>query len=290
MSDKHSRIDEKSNETNNEKQFILHRAEQGFVFRNQFFSTKLKNEFKLTSKQYYAIQHLYDDPNMKIYSKDLKWMIEDSLGEPIQKNTSAKKEMVQGINNPRADEEVVNTALDRAIERSLSNDYPPENHQSNMSLENRPAGELLDEAFIDELIASLKAKVKKSPEKTVPTALETPNEQMTEAEAQKRYNKMMLGYAYQEYKDAELLNGNKKILSRKNWEKDLTRMNLERSKRNLNTHYRKKGKKLRGGKVVVTLPNSISYYFIRSKKLAVANLFGSLIKSTGHSGYYYLNI
>lgn len=61
------------------------------------------------------------------------------------------------------------------------------------------------------------------------------------------------------------------------------------STKNPNTHYKKKTTIIRNEKVVITLPGSISSYFIKSKKTAIANLFGSLIRSTGQTGSYYLS-
>ena len=126
----------------------------------------------------------------------------------------------------------------------------------------------------------------RNPEKQIPPVSEPTEKPMTDAQMDRK----ILDEWYMEYKDDELLQGNKKILNKKKWKKELNRINLEDSKRNPNTHYNAKETKVRGSKQIVTLPNSISSYFKKSKKLPVANLFGSLINSTGHSGYYYLNI
>ena len=139
---------------NIDDQFILLRYKQGFFYRNQFFSTKLKNQFKLTLKQYYAVQHLYDHPKKKIYSKDLKCLIEDSLGKPIH-NSSVKMNVIKTLNNLREHKEEIKTDLDEAIERQLLNYYTPERHDPNKSIKIRPADDQVNEALRAEIIASL---------------------------------------------------------------------------------------------------------------------------------------
>jgi len=59
--------------------FLLRREEEGFIYKNRYFSTELKGAYKLTRKQYFIIQHLYDAAFEQIHGRKLKKMVVDSL-------------------------------------------------------------------------------------------------------------------------------------------------------------------------------------------------------------------
>jgi len=195
----------RSQNQNDSDQFTLLPNAQGFVYKKQKYSAKIKGEYKLTLKQYYAIFHLFSAPQYTMYGKDLKRSIEDSLGIPLDDHPMKSTILKSSQRRKRV--------LSRALLESLDNELDRINLDTDAHQQDEPPlSDILQET------------------------------------------------------------------------------NSRFPRKNQNTHYHRKNTIIRDGKVIVTLPGSISSYFVKSKKVAVANLFGTLIRSTGKSGSYYLSL
>ena len=316
----------------NEGMFTLYREDQGFVYKNHFYSTQIKGDYKLTLIQYFSIQHLYDSPERKIYSKDLKPLVEDSRAfrsskcqeqtpstsgsvedsrsfssgkcqeQTLSTSWSVEDSLVQSTSgNSEIDKVAINiesniaqegkTDLDRALDQIFSGEPDsiiiPENITDiDKRLSPKVLAELIEDLTEEKSKAKLKVKSKPASE----------NKQ-EEAVKQEDWD-----VSYANYRSMEEAIGKKKPMSRKQFAKAIAKIDLDRksedkelayftsgrSNKNPNTHYKKKESILRNGNRISTIPGSISSYFIKCKKIPVANLFGSLIQSSGKSGYYSL--